>query len=95
MALTGLWVSKYGYQVTDASSGKTETIYIMGAEDEMADPVHLQELEHFAQESVVRSWKREKPMPHTIEQRKDLGEALRGVHDSHKLWADTLHGRYY
>ncbi|MAH49874.1 hypothetical protein CMI37_28905 [Candidatus Pacearchaeota archaeon] len=95
MVLTGLWVSKYGYQVTDSDSGKSETAFIMGTDDEMVDPVYIQELEHLARESVVRGWKREKPVPHTPEQRRDLGGSLQDISSSLAYRKENNHARWW
>tara|TARA_Y100000310_G_scaffold258860_1_gene267403 strand:- start:11193 stop:11489 length:297 start_codon:yes stop_codon:yes gene_type:complete len=95
MVLTGLWVGKHEYQVTDTVSGKSDYRLIVGTNDEMADPVYMAEMAHFAQESIVRGWKKEKPVPHTPAQRKELGSILKEIGASRDYGRENNHPRYW
>jgi hypothetical protein len=93
MALTGIWLGKNEYLVSDG--GRSESIFIMGTADEMADPVNLQELEHFARERVVEGWQKEEPKPHTRDQRQQLAGTLEEINKAHRYWAENNHSRYW
>ena len=93
--IINVWVGKYKYRVTDTETGKSEDVTIMGTEDEMSDPVFMQELTHMAEASVERGWRKEKPVPHTPEQRRDLGQILKDISASRKYKAENEHSRYW
>ena len=93
--ITGVWAGPYNYRVTDTETGKSEDETIMGTEDEMSDPVNMQELAHYARERVVVGWRKEKPVPHTPEQRRDLGQILKDISASRKYKAENEHSRYW
>jgi hypothetical protein len=95
MVLTGVWTDKYRYKVTDPTSGESEVVTIMGTDGEMADSVFMEELAHYARERVVADWKKEKPKPHTPDQRRELGQTLKEIGKAHRYWAENLHSRYW
>ena len=95
MVLTGLWVSKYRYKVMDVESGQSEITIIMGSDDEMDDPVLMQELQHKQRERVEEGWEKEKPTPHTPDQRRDLGQILKQIGESRDYYRENLHSRYW
>ena len=95
MALTGYWISNYGYKVMDPELGKSEVAYFAGTPDEMRDPVLLQEIEHKLRESVARSWLKPKKKPLTRDQGHDLGKILFDIQASKVHYAESLHGRFW
>jgi len=96
MVLIGIWVGSNHYQVTDDATGKSEVVTILGADDEMNDPVFMQEQTHRAREWVADSWAKAQPKPPlTKDQQHELGEALTDITTSKRHRRETGHGRYY
>ena len=92
----GFWVDKTRYRVVEVATGKDYVWSILGTPEEMRDPVFLQEITQWARESQARAWKKAQPkVPHTVEQRKELGHIMKDIKSSHDYARENLHGRYW
>jgi len=94
----GLWESQTQYRVTDSETSRSEVISIFGTDEEMKDPHYIQEIEHWARESVVKDWKRQDEKAKqfmTPQQRKDVGSTMKEIHESLAHRKESLHGRYW
>ena len=96
MVLTGLWTGRHSYKVLDPASGRSETVVIMGTDEEMDDPVNTDELAHWARERVAAGWASEQPKPElTKHQQHDLGAVLKDITASKRRRREVGHGRYW
>ena len=96
MVLTGLWTGRHSYKVLDPESGRSETVVIMGTDEEMDDPVNTDELAHWARERVAAGWATHQPKPElTKDQQHELGEALTTITASKRRRREVGHGRWW
>jgi len=94
--LVGMWDDQTRYRVIDPESGRSEVVTILGTDDEMKDPMFLEEIEHYARESVLKGWNKVREKPHMNEaQVKELPHILREIKASHRYWAENLHTRWW
>ena len=96
MVLTGFWTGRHSYKVLDPVSGKSETVVIMGTDEEMDDPVNTEELAHWARERVAAGWAAHQPKPElTKDQQHELGEALTTITASKRRRREIGHAKYW
>ena len=98
MPITGLWISKTDYLVTDSERGRSEAITILATKEELEDYFNCQELEHWAREEIVQGWKKEEQeakRPYTKDERRDLGGALFDIRASQRHRRESNHGRWW
>ena len=94
--LVGMWDDQTRYRVIDPVSGRSEVVTIMGTEEELKDPRFLEEIEHYAQESVAKGWKKVRDEPHMNDQQvKELPHILRDIKSSKRYKRENLHGRWW
>ena len=99
MPITGLWVSRFGYKVTETETGRTTVVSIAGTADEMGDPEFMLDMASYARESCERDWKEQDRSPKkTMDspRRHDLGAILMDIKASNERKRETLHAtRWY
>ena len=100
--LVGIWASQTHYRVTEPSTGRSEVVSIMMTDEEASDPGFLKEIEHYARDRVLAGWKKteirhqqENRRPLIMQERIDIGQALKEIKGSHNYWRAALHGRYW
>jgi hypothetical protein len=101
MSTTAVFISDTALRVTEDGTGRSETVLIP-TRDALGRLVYsreeLEDLTHWARESVERGWKKQDAKPQiklTKFQQHDLGGVLLDIRESRNRRRETHHGRYF